>query len=133
MKSRLARMAIPGGLLLLWFLGLWLLSSLPGKAIMLPPIPYSDKVAHFSYFMVGGILLAWCLRTFLGWRDAVVILVALVGMGAIGASDELHQLFTPGRSGADLGDWAADLLGSLTGILSFILIHGKIIARKTNS
>lgn len=126
-------MGLPGVLLLLWFLGLWILSSLPGSDVSLPPVPYADKVAHFGYFLGGGFLLAWNLRTYLGWRLGVVVLVALAGMALVGAGDELHQLFTPGRSGADLGDWIADLLGGLTGALSFIFIHGKILARRTNS
>jgi len=90
-------------------------------------------VAHFAYFLGGGFLLAWSLRTYFAWRHGVVVLVALVAMATVGAGDELHQLFTPGRSGADLGDWMADLLGSLAGVLGFIFIHVKIISRKTNS
>lgn len=126
-------MGLPGILLLLWFLGLWIFSSLPGSDVSLLPIPYADKVAHFGYFLGGGFLSAWSLRTYLGWRYGVVALVALAGMAVVGAGDELHQLFTPGRSGADLGDWIADLLGGLTGVLGFIFIHVKIVSRRTNS
>jgi hypothetical protein len=41
---------------------LWMLSSLPGQDIHLPPFPEADKVAHFGYFFIGGFLLAWVLR-----------------------------------------------------------------------
>ena len=31
--------------------------------------------------------------------------------------DEFHQLFTPGRSGGDVGDWIADTFGAFCGVL----------------
>jgi hypothetical protein len=38
-----------------WVVTLWMLSSLPGQDIHLPPFPEADKVAHFGYFFIGGI------------------------------------------------------------------------------
>lgn len=35
--------------------------------------------------------------------------------GLVGIIDEYHQTFTPGRTGNDLGDWIADILGSIAG------------------
>lgn len=132
-KRSLVAVALPGSLLFLWLVGLWVLSSLPGSKVSLPPIPYADKVAHFGYFLGGGFLLAWSLQVYFSWRRGMVILVTLGVMAAVGAGDELHQLFTPNRSGADLGDWIADFLGSLVGVLGFIFIHGKIISRRKSS
>ena len=40
-----------------WLVTLWILSSLPGQDVHLPAFPESDKVAHFFYFFVGGLLL----------------------------------------------------------------------------
>ena len=42
----------------LWLVTLWILSSIPGDDVHLPPFPGADKVAHFAYFFVGGFLLA---------------------------------------------------------------------------
>ena len=39
---------------MIWLIGLWVLSSLPGEEIELPPFPGADKLAHLLYFAVGG-------------------------------------------------------------------------------
>ena len=41
--------------------------------------------------------------------------VALISV--FGMLDEFHQLFTPGRSGGDVGDWIADTFGAFCGVL----------------
>lgn len=79
-----------------------------------------DKIAHFGYFFGGGGLLA----AFLGLRQRVPAphgsfrnvfwLVVLVGC-VVGRLDEYHQSFTPGRTGNDIGDWLADILGTAVG------------------
>lgn len=71
------------------------------EAVGLVPPPW-DKLAHVGCFFV--------LTVFLGEGFAwPLLLVALVAAG-IGAADEWHQLYLPGRS-ASTADWAADLLG----------------------
>jgi hypothetical protein len=56
-----------------WVVTLWILSSLPGQDIYLPPFPEADKVAHFGYFFIGGFLLAWVLRrTRLAGKETVM-------------------------------------------------------------
>lgn len=83
-------------------------SSVPG-----PELPYIDKVAHFGAYAVLGALLA-----FAADRSRVPLLLA-VGVGlAYGASDEVHQMFVPGRS-PDVLDWAADTAGVLTACLLY--------------
>lgn len=107
----------------LWWLGIviWatVLFVLSGRST-LPPgpqIPYQDKVIHFLYFSGGGFCFATAL---LGGRlplsRGLLWMIAGLGFGmVIGALDEYHQTFTPGRSGNDPGDWLADLLGAGTG------------------
>lgn len=51
-----------------------------------------------------------------GSRPLAVIIVA-----AFDGPDELLQTFTPGRSGGDIFDWTADLLGAVTGALVSLL------------
>ena len=41
----------------------------------------------------------------------------------LGALDEYHQTFTPGRSGNDPFDWLADVLGASTGIFLANQLH----------
>lgn len=84
-------------------------SSLPVPDVPLP-FPQFDKVVHFFLF--------WLLATVfirLDWPGprrghSAVVTVALVSL--YGASDELHQHFTPGRT-MDGWDWAADTAGAL--------------------
>ncbi len=65
-----------------------------------------DKIAHFSTFgLIAALLWMSILR---GWP---LTLIAIVG--AIGAADEFHQSFLPGRS-ASLGDMAVDLFAVVT-------------------
>jgi len=108
-----------------WVVTLWILSSLPGEDIDLPPFPEADKVAHFGYFFIGGFLLAGVLRRTLGWRGCKLICGALCAIALIGALDELHQLHTRDRSGGDPADWMVDCAGGAFGAL----VIGWIYAR----
>ncbi len=99
----------------LWLITLYFLSAghpMPKNA---PSIPHLDKLAHFSYFFGGGVLLAsFCLFFRPCWRKTrwkVFIVVVLIGT-IVGRLDEYHQTFTPGRSGNDNADWLADVLGT---------------------
>ncbi len=121
---------LPGVLFALWAAVLWILSSLPGQNVPLPSFPHVDKVVHFGYFLVGGFLLTWWLRRVFGWKNWSVALVAWVVLSGVGALDEIHQLFTPGRSGSDVGDWLADTTGALAGAWIFLMIY-VVITRPT--
>ena len=81
------------------------LSSLP--TVPAPEVPYIDKVAHFGAYGVLGALLA-----FAAHRSRVPLAAAVVLGVLYGASDEIHQMYVPGRS-ADVLDWCADAAGVL--------------------
>jgi hypothetical protein len=68
----------------------------------------SDKIVHFLVF---GLLATVTLRALRieSPRSRAVVAVLLASL--FGASDELHQFFTPGRS-CDIFDWLADTLGA---------------------
>jgi len=104
-----------------WVIVLCVLSSLPQNKVHLPAFPNSDKVAHFLYFAAGGGLFAAFLRG-LGSPVWQTFLLALLAMAIVGAADEWHQIYTPGRSGADIGDWTADVSGAFLGILLTLFI-----------
>ena len=75
-----------------------------------------DKLNHLAAFAVGGWLAASALRS--TWPDGAVrglLVSAVVLVAAFGAFDEAVQTFTPGRSGGDIFDWIADLLGAILG------------------
>lgn len=107
----------------LWWLGvaLWaaLLYYLSSRSALPsgPDFPMKDKVLHCVYFsggafcLVTGLLAGRARMLALGyWLAAGVIFAALLG-----ALDEYHQSFTPGRMGNDVFDWLADVCGGLLG------------------
>lgn len=134
MKERLPffHPAIPAALLGVWFVGLWLVSSLPGNEVSLPAFPHADKIAHFGYFLGGGLLLSWLFRCLGKWSVRRIALIVLLVISVVGAVDELHQTFTPGRSGGDHGDWLADVSGGLAGAWIFLMIYA-LVTRTTHS
>ncbi len=73
------------------------------------------KVAHVILYLALGFSLRVCLESWLGKRKGLMISSALIGI-MYGATDELHQLFVPGRSG-ELSDVILDGLGVLAGVL----------------
>lgn len=78
-------------------------------AVGLIPAPW-DKLAHGGVFAVlaAAIGLASGLR---GWR---MVLMSIAGAALLGALDEWHQVYLPGRH-AGLDDPLADMVGALAG------------------
>lgn len=89
------------------------LSSRPWSSV--PTFPYADKIYHLVlYFGFGGFLL-WALRlTRLRYHGKLVFIAFTVAV-LYGLSDEIHQLFVPGRE-FSLLDLAADAAGAGLGI-----------------
>jgi VanZ family protein len=102
-----------------WFGTLWWLSS---QVRHFPPgldFRFSDKAIHFGYFLAGGFSAAafFYRRKPDGTNWDRTFLLAILAAGFTGALDEWHQSWVPGRSGNDLPDFHADLLGSMAGAL----------------
>ena len=109
-------------LLLVWVVVLFYASSLPGQPSQ-QWIPHLDKVKHATYFFIGGLFLQKALRGSLtGWSVRTLILVGIVFAAVVGALDEYHQTFTPGRSGNDVLDWLADVFG---GTMAGLCLAGR--------
>ncbi len=125
MRARLRDM---GGRLVrqrwLWWLGvlvwagvLFILSSdtAPPSG---PDFPFMDKVLHCAYFTAGS---ACFLVALFGEAALRINRLRLAAAGvlftaAVGALDEFHQTFTPGRMGNDPWDWLADVTGGALGV-----------------
>jgi VanZ family protein len=111
-----------------WFGVLWGLSSFALPGVPSPPVDHFDKLVHFGYFFGGAILLS--AHLFFknpgspSWR--VIIPAVIVFIALVGALDEFHQSFIPGRSGNDLPDWLADVMGGTIGALTFKAIHRRL-------
>ena len=100
----------------LWLGTLWWLSSRSVPVAKLPTFQLADKVAHFGYFFIGGVLLSISLRDVLPvWRQRA--LCVILASALIGAGDEFHQSFVPNRFGNDPWDWLADVFGGTAAAL----------------
>jgi len=96
--------------ILVWMAVIFSASSTRGSDIPQAVSPYS-YLFHFSVYVILGLL---AYPFFSGWRRPV--LGALLFCVLYGVSDELHQLFVPGRSfGVD--DMLIDAAGGLVGAL----------------
>lgn len=106
------------GALLCWAGAILFLSSLTPQQLPEAAFLFWDKVNHFAAYAVGGFLAASALRVSRRRaKTATVLLLAVMLVAAFGALDEAVQTLTPGRSGADIGDWVADVLGATAGAL----------------
>jgi VanZ family protein len=94
-----------------WAAVIFALSSRP--RLPAPDIANFDKAAHFGAYGLLGALLA-----FAAARSGLPPLVALVLGVLYGATDEIHQMYVPGRS-PDLLDWCADAAGVITAVLLY--------------
>ena len=84
---------------------------------------YSDKLMHVAEYLVLGLLLVRALRATLRVsRPLFAALIAIGVVAVVGAADEYHQLFVPGRQG-DLLDLTADVAG---GAISQLLYVGFV-------
>lgn len=79
------------------------------------------KTAHFTIFMLLGISALLTFDSFSIRRMSLKMLLALLICLAYAASDELHQLSSPGRAG-QLRDVLIDSSGSVVGILLTALV-----------
>ena len=88
------------------------LTSIPNPEFG-PSFPGADKVAHFGVYGVAGFLFVlW--RREIGTGAAAAVLGAAIFAALLGAVDEFHQQWIPGRS-MELLDWASDLAGATAG------------------
>ncbi|MDD5763047.1 MAG: VanZ family protein [bacterium] len=100
------------GLLAGWVALTLTLTSIPNPEFG-PSFPGADKIAHFGFYGVAGFLFVlWRRET--GMGAAVAVVLAAIFAALLGAVDEIHQQWIPGRS-MDLLDWAADFAGGTAG------------------
>ena len=107
-----------------WCAGILWLSSLSPENLPRAAFLTWDKLNHFAAFAVGGWLVASALRIS---RPSLPVvwpsLLAIALVATFAAFDELLQLYTPGRTGADFYDWIADFLGAIAGTLFSLFTH----------
>ena len=85
------------------------------------------KIAHFSIYTIVGILLMTLVSTYKIKNKKQICISLIIGI-IYATSDEIHQMFTPGR-GPQITDVMIDSMGVLLGILLVMLllkIYGKL-------
>ncbi len=103
-----------------WFCALWMLSSQANDMPVRIEFRHIDKVLHFGYFFGGaGLLSAAIFRYRPDLHASTRILIVVIFVTLVGAVDEAHQSFIPGRSGNDAGDLTFDFLGAIAGSMLF--------------
>jgi VanZ family protein len=102
-----------------------ILSSISGNHFGPPPFSWADKFVHATLFAIGTWPLFVVLRHGLRLPIPATAAITFVLMVLIGIGDEIHQLYTPGRSGGDIGDITADAAGAVIGIALSWLLHGN--------
>jgi VanZ family protein len=80
-----------------------------------------DKVAHASVFCVMAVLL----RVGMGLPIAAALVLPML----VGAADEWHQLYLPGRDGS-VDDWLADAVGAALGVAIGVVLARFAVLRK---
>jgi VanZ family protein len=101
-------------------IGIFILSSIPK---LNPPdlgFKIQDKFYHFLFYAVFGHLVA---RSFFFLEFSQrfhrhYLVFAIVFSVVYGLSDEMHQYYVPGRF-CSLGDFVADGLGAVTGVFIY--------------
>ena len=124
-RPRLARLL--GFALLCWAGAILWLSSLNPQELTEAAFLFWDKFNHFSAFALGGWLATSTLRVSRPLiPTATAIVLGILVVAAFGGVDESLQRFTPGRTGGDVYDWLADLLGAVTGALLSLPTRGRL-------
>lgn len=82
--------------------------------------PFVRKLAHFSLYTLGGILIYNLINKYNLNKKAKIIYTIIIG-ALYATSDEIHQLFVPYRSG-QITDVLIDTSGVITGVILFIII-----------
>jgi len=95
-----------------WVAFTFTLTSIPNPDFG-PTFPGADKVAHFSFYgAMGFLFVLWRRET--GTRAAAAVIWASIFAASLGAFDEVHQNWIPGRS-MEFIDWVADFAGGTAG------------------
>lgn len=84
-----------------------------------------DKQVHALAFAAGALCLGVALRRTTRLRGQALFWATVGGIALFGALDELLQLTSPGRSGADFYDWVADVIGGSVAAFLYTRWHGK--------
>ena len=79
------------------------------------------KLAHFTIYTIGGMLFFNFINTYKITNKKKIMFTIIFG-ALYAVTDEIHQLFIPGRSG-QISDILLDTLGVITGCMIMYIIY----------
>lgn len=88
-----------------------------------------SPVGHFTEYFIFALLLATALRNHVSPRTAALGAIAIAS--AYGITDEIHQIFVPGRS-CDPVDWLVDTVAAVVACAIWLIVVNRrvTIAKK---
>ncbi|MFL5318973.1 MAG: VanZ family protein [Myxococcaceae bacterium] len=116
--KRFAVYALP----ILFWMGLIFFLSSQSK-LPTPNVSHFDKFAHAGVYGLLGLLLARALRGY-GVSPKSAVIIGIIAASCYGASDEIHQIYTPGRT-PDVFDWVADTFGASLGAAFWYALYTR--------
>ena len=109
--------------MVIWAALISYMSSIPGDSLPDLGIVGADKFAHFTEFLVLGMLLT---RAILGQGPKIslsrAVILSIIVSVFYAAIDEGHQALIPGRQ-VDILDFAIDVAGIVLGTLLYLRRH----------
>jgi VanZ family protein len=117
MGPRLGKYAA-GLISLILYLGISLLSSLPGSSL---PSGIPDIIPHFCEYAVLAFFFIQVFKDPAGLKEVAGAFALLVLLGLL---DEFHQAFVPGRF-CSMKDLLFDALGSAAGISACLILRRR--------
>jgi VanZ family protein len=109
---------------------IFIFSSIPSLKSPDLGVSFEDKIYHVLEYMGLGILLQRGSAMSGGRSLKRILSISILGL-CYGASDEIHQLFVPGRQ-CDGFDFLADAAGFITGQALFIIFRARFSTGKKN-
>src|SRR5690625_3322481 len=97
-------------------------------SVVAPFIPFDEELlhlfirkgAHFTIYLLLGVTLVRACSFYVNRNRGMFYAFVIAVLYAI--SDEVHQLFIPGRSG-EVGDVVIDSCGALTGVFIYTFVR----------
>ena len=99
------------------------------KEIVKKVNPIMRKIAHYTIYLIGGILIMFFISTIVQSEKRGVLYSVLIG-SIYAITDEIHQMFMDGRT-AKITDVLIDTLGVITGVVIYITIKTIIYRIKS--
>ena len=99
------------------------------KEIVKKVNPIMRKIAHYTIYLIGGILIMFFISTIVQFEKRGVLYSVLIGF-IYDIIDEIHKMFMDGRT-AKITDVLIDTLGVITGVVIYITIKTIIYRIKS--